>query len=80
VNILKDQLSEEFWNHELDKAITEIFECCKRLGGTISGEHGIGYVQKKFMPIVMPEIQLDLMRKIKQAFDPNCILNPSKIW
>jgi len=80
VNILKDQLSEEFWNHELDKAITEIFECCKRLGGTISGEHGIGYVQKKFMPIVMPEIQLDLMRKIKQAFDPNGILNPGKIW
>jgi glycolate oxidase len=80
VNILKDQLSDDFWNHELDKAIVEIFECCKRLGGTISGEHGIGYVQKKFMPIVMPQLQLDLMQKIKLAFDPNCILNPGKIW
>ncbi len=80
VNILKDQLSDDFWNHELDKAIVEIFECCKRLGGTISGEHGIGFVQKKFMPIVMPQLQLELMQKIKLAFDPNCILNPGKIW
>jgi glycolate oxidase len=80
VNILKDNLSDEFWNNELNAAITEIFELCKKLGGTISGEHGIGYVQKKFMPVVMPEIQLELMRNIKKAFDPNGILNPGKIF
>jgi glycolate oxidase len=50
------------------------------LGGTISGEHGIGYVQKKFMTVVMPEIQLELMRNIKKAFDPKGILNPGKIF
>lgn len=80
VNILKDNLSDEFWNHEIKKAIVEIFTLCKDLGGTISGEHGIGYVQKEFMSIVMPKVQLDLMRKIKQAFDPNMILNPGKIF
>lgn len=80
VNILKDDLSDEFWNQELDAAIIEIFELCKKLGGTISGEHGIGYVQKKYMPIVMPEIQLELMRQIKSAFDPKGILNPGKIF
>ena len=80
VNILKDDLSDDFWNQELNAAIIEIFELCKTLNGTISGEHGIGLVQKKYMKIVMPQIQLDLMRRIKHAFDPKGILNPSKIF
>jgi glycolate oxidase len=80
VNILKDELSDDFWNNQINDAITEIFQLCKQLKGTISGEHGIGMVQKRFMHIVMPEIQLELMRKIKLAFDPNGILNPGKIF
>jgi glycolate oxidase len=80
VNILKDDLSEEFWNHTLDAAIIEIFTLCKKLGGTISGEHGIGLVQQKFMPVVMPAANLELMKAIKLAFDPNQILNPGKVY
>lgn len=80
VNILKDNLSDEFWNHQMHDAIVEIFELCKELKGTISGEHGIGLVQKPYMKVVMPEVQLALMRKIKLAFDPNYILNPGKIF
>lgn len=80
VNILKDDLSNDYWNNEVTEAIKEIFQLCKSLKGTISGEHGIGLVQKQYMNIVMPEFQLELMRKIKNAFDPNNILNPGKIF
>ncbi len=80
VNILKDQHTDEFWKTDIKEAIKEIFLLCKSLGGTISGEHGIGLVQKEFMPLVLDEINLTLMRKIKQVFDPNGILNPGKIF
>ena len=80
VNILKGALSDEVWNKTIKKAIVEIFELCKSLGGTISGEHGIGLVQQEFMPIMFTEYELDLMRGIKKVFDPNGILNPGKIF
>jgi glycolate oxidase len=80
VNIIKGELSDEIWNSKLPIAITEIFELCKSLGGTISGEHGIGLVQKQYMSIIFPKYQLDLMRGIKKVFDPNYILNPGKIF
>ena len=51
-----------------------------KLGGTISGEHGIGLVQKPYMDIAFPDITLDLMRSIKKVFDPKGILNPGKIF
>jgi glycolate oxidase len=80
INILKDNLSDEFWNTELSKAIRLLFQEVKRLGGTISGEHGIGLVQKEYMDIMFNKTQIDLMKGIKNAFDPNGIMNPGKIW
>lgn len=80
VNIIKGDLTDEAWNNDLPKGINEIFQLCKQLGGTISGEHGIGLVQKEYLPIVFPKHQLDLMRSIKKVFDPNYILNPGKIF
>jgi glycolate oxidase len=80
VNILKDQLTDSFWNNEITDGIIEIFQLCKTLKGTISGEHGIGLVQKPYMSIMMPPVQLELMRQIKAVFDPNNILNPGKIF
>lgn len=80
VNILKDRLTDEEWNSKINEGIREIFVLCKQLKGTISGEHGIGYVQKQFMDVVIPPFQLDLMRRIKTVFDPNYILNPGKIF
>ena len=50
------------------------------LGGTISGEHGVGLVQKSYLDIVFEKTQLQLMRGIKKAFDPNNILNAGKIF
>jgi glycolate oxidase subunit GlcD len=80
VNIIKGNMSDEDWKTRLPKGIREIFQLCFTLGGTISGEHGIGWVQKPYMKIVFNETQMELMKKIKQVFDPNGILNPGKIF
>ena len=80
MNILKDGLTNYQWDVILNKAIREIFELCVNLGGTISGEHGIGFVQKEFMDIPFCDSNLELQKKIKQIFDPNNILNPGKIF
>ena len=80
INIIKGALSDEMWNNELPIAIREIFELTVSLGGTISGEHGIGYVQKYYMDIPFSTVELNLMKGIKQLFDPNGILNPGKIF
>ena len=80
VNIIKGDLSDEFWKNGIHEGIEEIFLLCKSLKGTISGEHGIGLVQKRYMHLVQSKVQLDLQRGIKNVFDPNGILNPGKIF
>ena len=64
---------------ELPLAIREIFELTVSLGGTISGEHGIGLVQKQYMDIPFKSVELELMQSIKAVFDPKMLLNPGKI-
>ena len=70
-------------NHQEDekghKAIKEIFELVIELGGTLSGEHGIGIRKAEFMNIAFSEAELNLFKQIKKTFDPNGILNPGKM-
>ena len=80
VRILKDKLEDEYWKKEVPKGIREIFEKVVELGGTISGEHGIGWIQIPYMDIKFRPVQIELMRQIKAVFDPNSILNPGKIF
>lgn len=80
VNIIKGDLSDETWQNELPKGIAEIFQLCVDLGGTISGEHGIGLVQQPYIGIAVDAKRVELMRGIKSLFDPNMILNPGKIF
>ncbi|MBX2991217.1 MAG: FAD-binding protein [Bacteroidetes bacterium] len=80
VNILKDKMDDTKWEKHLDTAIREIFRLTVSLGGTISGEHGIGYSQKAYLPIALSPAELTLMKEIKRTFDPNNILNPGKIF
>ena len=80
VNIIREDMDEEAWNTKVPLGIREIFELCVKLKGTISGEHGIGYVQKNYMDIAFDPAQMDLQRRIKTLFDPNGILNPGKIF
>ncbi|HEY3249868.1 MAG TPA: FAD-linked oxidase C-terminal domain-containing protein [Ignavibacteria bacterium] len=80
VNILKDKLDDATWEKNLDSAIREIFELTVSLEGMISGEHGIGYSQKAYLPIALSQTELGLMKNIKKTFDPKGILNPGKIF
>ena len=80
INIIKGNMSDEKWNDNIKNAIREIFEKTKKLGGTISGEHGIGLVQKEYMDIVLSDTNMNLQKGIKDLFDPNRILNPGKIF
>jgi len=80
VNIIKGEMSDANWNTEVSKGIREIFELTVALKGTLSGEHGIGFVQKNYMDIAFSAVQLELMKGIKAVFDPNGILNPGKIF
>jgi glycolate oxidase len=80
VNILKGDMSDDEWSGNLDPAIREIFRLTVSLGGTISGEHGIGYSQKSYLPLAFTEEEIALMKRIKTAFDPKGILNPGKIF
>ncbi|UKN02540.1 FAD-binding protein [Paracrocinitomix mangrovi] len=80
INIIKGDMSDDKWDNELSTAIREIFELTVSLGGTISGEHGIGHVQKNYMDIPFGKTELNLMKGIKDVFDPKGILNPGKIF
>ena len=80
VNIIKAAMSDDNWNTQVPMGIREIFELTVSLKGTLSGEHGIGYVQKNFMDIAFSKVHLELMERIKHVFDPNNILNPGKIF
>jgi glycolate oxidase len=68
------------WARRTDLAVREIFAYTVSLGGTLSGEHGIGMAQKAYMEIAFSEAELNLMRAIKHAFDPKGILNPGKMF
>ncbi len=65
---------------EMIKSLRELFVLVKSLGGTISGEHGVGLIQKDYMDIVFDQTNLKIMRSIKRVFDPNNILNAGKIF
>ena len=80
VRIKKDGTANSFGDEDMNNALRALFKLVYSLGGTISGEHGIGLIQKSYMDIVFAETNLRLMRDIKQAFDPNNILNAGKIF
>lgn len=80
IRIKKEGIANSNDDPEVIKGIRALFRLVHELGGTISGEHGIGLLQKNYMDIVFNESQLQLMRGIKRTFDPNNILNAGKIF
>jgi glycolate oxidase len=66
--------------HRVEAAFGEIFEAAIRFGGTITGEHGVGVSKKAFLPKFAGDVQMRLMRQLRQVLDPNGILNPGKMF
>jgi glycolate oxidase len=75
--ICADRNNHEEWQR-VQKAFREIFVAAAALDGTLSGEHGIGLAKAEFLPLVMDEDSRDFMSVIKNAVDPDNILNPGK--
>ena len=75
----KDQ-DDVAWHDAGHHAMEFLIRTTASLGGTLSGEHGVGTLKRNFLPLVIDAAQLALMRRVKQAFDPNNILNPGKIF
>ncbi len=77
--VMNPEWSREKWRRVLPALLEEMYATAAELGGTISGEHGIGHKRREFMPLVLDPAALELMRAVKRALDPNQVLNPGKI-
>ncbi len=80
IRIKKEGTPNSYGDAVMTENLRSLFALVKQLGGTISGEHGIGLIQKPYMDIAFNEVQLQLMRGIKKTFDPHNILNAGKIF
>ncbi len=78
-NILFDKRDEEEWAR-VEQATKEIFATAVELGGTLSGEHGVGTLKRAFLESDVGPLAIEVMRNIKKALDPKGILNPGKIF
>ncbi|MCK4625119.1 MAG: FAD-binding oxidoreductase, partial [Phycisphaerae bacterium] len=78
--VMNPKWSVEKWDGTLPDILTDMYRLTADLGGTISGEHGIGHKRKEYLPLVMSEPAIELMRSIRRELDPNNILNPGKIF
>ncbi|MBF0606590.1 MAG: FAD-linked oxidase C-terminal domain-containing protein [Candidatus Magnetobacterium sp. LHC-1] len=79
VNIMTDKSEQDVFN-KAEKVVRQLFELTLSLGGTLSGEHGIGLTKAKYIDMELDMINIDLMKGIKNLFDPKNILNPGKIF
>ena len=78
--VKRPETSMEEWKERLPAILQELYALVAGLGGTISGEHGIGSKRAEYLPLVMDDALIDLQEGIKRVFDPRNILNPGKIF
>jgi len=75
-----DSIAAATWKRNRDAAEAELFEWVTSVGGSVTGEHGIGWSQRRYLPLTAPPGSIEVMRALKSAFDPAGILNPGKIF
>ncbi len=81
VTFLKpESMAQEQWEKAMHQCLKELYHVTASLGGTMTGEHGVGVKRKGYLNIFLGQTEIELMKKIKQAIDPNNILNPDKIF
>jgi len=78
--VKQPETSMDEWHEKLPAVLVDLYREVAKLGGTISGEHGLGSKRASYLPLVMDETLIALQRRIKRAFDPNDILNPGKVF
>ncbi|MBN1937798.1 MAG: FAD-binding oxidoreductase, partial [Anaerolineae bacterium] len=78
--VKKPETSMEAWHEALPHILRDLYAVVAGLGGTLSGEHGIGHKRARYLDAVLDPALIALQRRIKTAFDPNGILNPGKIF
>ena len=78
-NILFDKRDEEEWQR-VEAAVGDLFRAAVEVGGTLSGEHGVGVLKRPYLEMALGATSVEMQRRIKQAWDPNNILNPGKIF
>ena len=79
-NIVNNSLSDAQWQDKQEHWIKTVMSIALELGGTLTGEHGIGLSKKAYMPLSFSEAELSILKQIKAVCDPNHILNPSKLF
>jgi glycolate oxidase len=79
IDVLKEDMDYDLWKSNLPELKREIYKRAIKLGGTITGEHGIGFIRKEYLSMALSPEEIALMKRIKKAFDPKGILNPGKI-
>jgi len=80
IYLCRDNLPEDCWHTILETCFTHLYQKAAKMGGLVSGEHGIGWAKRSYLHRQFGDTQLRLMRSIKRAFDPNGILNPDKVF
>jgi glycolate oxidase len=80
INVLKDDLPDPRWEAVIPRVSEQIFGLALSLGGQITGEHGVGVTRRSYLPMALEPAQIAVMERIREAFDPNRILNPGKIF
>ncbi len=80
IDVLKGGMDYETWKQGLPDLKREIYRRAIALGGTITGEHGIGFIRKDYLHLALSQAEIELLKRIKRAFDPKGILNPGKVF